>query len=75
MSVAAWQAVRDEVLEPALASAAPPELAALAGLTDAWRRAVVDGPSATVFLDRAQAVTLAGLLDAMPELAALLGSG
>lgn len=73
MSAAAWRAIRDEVLEPALASAAPHELAPLAALAAAWRSGVEDGPRTTVFLDRPQAVTLAGLLDTNPELARLLG--
>lgn len=74
MSTDAWRAIRDEVLEPALQRAAPHELPPLAALAGAWRSAHEDGPRTTVFLDRPQAVTLAGLLDAHPELARLLGT-
>lgn len=75
MSTAAWRAIRDEVLEPALQGATPADAAGLAALARAWRTAVEDGPSTTVFLDRGDAVTLARLLDARPELAALLQAG
>ena len=75
MTTAAHRAIKDEVLEPALQQASAADLPALASLASAWRQGVTEGSRTTVYLARPQAVALAGLLDANPELARLLAEG
>ena len=70
VSRAAWVALRDDLVEPARARGA--DQVALARLGAAWGSPTLDGDRATVWLTPEDATTLAGLLDAHPELAALL---
>jgi hypothetical protein len=70
---AAWQALRDGLVEPAVAAAQGAELLALTRLGAAWGAPQAEGDRVVVFLTPEEAGTLAGLLDAHPELAPLLG--
>ena len=72
LSRAAWQALRGGLLEPARARAAAKDMLALTRLAAAWDDARAEGERVTVFLTPEDAITLAGLLDGHPELAALL---
>ncbi|MCW3009712.1 MAG: hypothetical protein JWO90_116 [Solirubrobacterales bacterium] len=69
----AWAALRDGLLEPARATAAPEAMVPLARLSAAWAAPLEEGDRVTVFLTPEDAATLAALLDGHPELAALLG--
>lgn len=73
---AAWAALRDGLIEPARAGAAPEALVPLARLAAAWGapgEAGEAGERVTVLITAEDAATLAGLLDGHPELAGLLG--
>ena len=70
---AAWQALRDGLVEPALAAASGADVLALTRLSAAWGAPQAEGDRVVVFLTPEEATSLAGLLDAHPELAPLLG--
>ncbi len=74
MSLEAWAALRDGLVQPARASARPDQLIALTRLEAAWSSAQVEQDRATVWLSPDDATTLRELLDAHPELARLLGT-
>jgi hypothetical protein len=64
----AWEALRDQVIAPAVASGDRDAAELLA----TWNEPQRDGPRVGVFVDAAHARTLARLLDAHPQLAAQL---
>lgn len=70
----AWTAIRDGLVEPARAAAGSADALARTRLDAAWGASQPDGERVTVFLTPDEATTLAGLLDAHPELAALLAA-
>jgi hypothetical protein len=70
----AWAALRDGLVEPARTAAAGTRALPLTRLSAAWDDPRADGERVTVWLTPDDATTLAGLLDAHPELAGLLGS-
>ncbi|QEC49292.1 hypothetical protein FSW04_18045 [Baekduia soli] len=74
MTAAAWQALRDGVVEPAArdAGAGAAGLRERLALRDTWADARRDGERVGVFLTPELAGVLAGLLDEHPELARLL---
>jgi hypothetical protein len=70
ISEGAWEALRDQVIAPAVAGGDREA----ADLLATWEKPQRDGPRVGVFVDGDHARTLARLLDAHPQLAAeLLG--
>jgi len=59
LSHAAWAALRDGLVEPARARAAPAEVVPLARLAATWSEATADGERVTVFLSPDDAAALA----------------
>ncbi|MDX6686809.1 MAG: hypothetical protein QOF86_2937 [Baekduia sp.] len=75
MTEGAWETIGDQVVGPAAAEAGrtgAADAVELAALEMVWREATHDGARVAVWISPRTGATLAGLLDAHPELAGLL---